>query len=262
MLGKLVKYELKSSGRLLTLMYAAILVVALIGGIMLRGSAVVGKELPLIILFLIYLILVVAMMIITLVVIVGRFFKSLLSQEGYLMHTLPVPTWNHVLCKTLTALIWIVLAVIVLFVSGAIFLFVSGAIFLFGAGAARDMFAALDLTGLRNVLSQNAVMITLFLVVMIVQLVRMVLQAYVSMAVGATANKHKIFFSFLVFVIIVIVLNIVTAVIALGSLANNMSILTFTGYETLIYQLIFDGVLTVVFFAVTTLFLRKKLNLE
>lgn len=254
MLGKLVKYELKSSGRLLTLMYAAILVVALIGGIMLRGSAVVGKELPLIILFLIYLILVVAMMIITLVVIVGRFFKSLLSQEGYLMHTLPVPTWNHVLCKTLTALIWIVLAVIVLFVSGAIFLF--------GAGAARDMFAALDLDGLRNVLSQNAVMITLFLVVMIVQLVRMVLQAYVSMAVGAAANKHKIFFSFLVFVIIVIVLNIVTAVIALGSLANNMSILTFTGYETLIYQLIFDGVLAVIFFAVTTLFLRKKLNLE
>ena len=254
MLGKLMKYELKSSGRLLMLLYAAILVVALIGGVMIRGSVVVGKELPLLILFIIYLILVTAMMIITLVVIVGRFFKSLLSQEGYLMHTLPVPTWNHVLCKTLTALIWLVLAAAVLFVSGALFLV--------GAGATRDMFAALDLESIRNVLSQNGGILILAIAVLIMQLVRIVLQAYVSMAVGATANKHKIFFSFLAFVVIVIILNIITALVAAGSMTHNFSIFAFSGYRTLIYQLIFDGVLSVVFFGGTTLFLKKKLNLE
>ena len=46
-------------------------------------------------------------MVVSLVVVIQRFYKSLLGDEGYLMFTLPVETWKLVMSKLLVAIFWI-----------------------------------------------------------------------------------------------------------------------------------------------------------
>lgn len=95
MLGKLLKYELKSTSRIMGVLYLALLVVAAVVGFVARGTiweATQGNAIAVVISGLIYTLLVMALLIITIVMVLQRFYKNLLKEEGYLMHTLPVPT--------------------------------------------------------------------------------------------------------------------------------------------------------------------------
>ncbi|MEG2407137.1 MAG: ABC-2 transporter permease, partial [Clostridiales bacterium] len=109
MLGKLLKYELKSTARTFIPLYAAILVVAIVNGF------TVGTEMFEIqgIATLILGGLMVALFVITIVVIIQRFKKNLLEDEGYLMFTLPVSPKMLVLSKYIVSLIWAILSGIV-----------------------------------------------------------------------------------------------------------------------------------------------------
>ena len=49
--------------------------------------------------------------------ILQRFYKNLLSGEGYLMHTLPVRPWQHIASKLIAAVVWTVLSFFVVCVS-------------------------------------------------------------------------------------------------------------------------------------------------
>lgn len=256
MLGKLMKYEFRSSGRLFILIYAAILAVAFIGGLVVKGDVRVEMSIPFFILCLLYICLIMALIVITIIVIVTRFYKNLLSQEGYLMHVLPVPAWNHVMSKLITAIVWIALAFAVIILSGLLFIAGSGSFEAFNEIFQTDM--------VREVLDQWGSEIVLTVAAMFICFVRIVLQFYVSMAVGASANRHKVAYSFLIFILSVIVLNIITTVTnqtdfiqvtdAQGNqLLNNMDIIN---------GMIFNGICAVVFYVLTVVFLRKRLNLE
>ena len=120
MLGKLLKYELKSTSRIMGVLYLALLVVAAVVGFVARGTiweATQGNAIAVVISGLIYTLLVMALLIITIVMVLQRFYKNLLKEEGYLMHTLPVPTWMLVASKTICSLIWILLSIAVLLAS-------------------------------------------------------------------------------------------------------------------------------------------------
>ena len=110
MLGKLLKYELKSTSRLMGVLYLAVLIVAAIVGFLARGTiwqATQGNAIAVVVSGLIYTLLIMTLMIVTVVMILQRFYKNLLKGEGYLMHTLPVPTWMLVASKTISSLIWV-----------------------------------------------------------------------------------------------------------------------------------------------------------
>ena len=120
MLGKLLKYELKSTSRLMGVLYLAVLIVAAIVGFLARGTiwqATQGNAIAVVVSGLIYTLLIMTLMIVTVVMILQRFYKNLLKGEGYLMHTLPVPTWMLVASKTISSLIWVLLSIITLIVS-------------------------------------------------------------------------------------------------------------------------------------------------
>ena len=44
---------------------------------------------------------------------ISRFYKNLIRDEGYLMHTLPVPTWQLLVSKLITVYIWTVATVLI-----------------------------------------------------------------------------------------------------------------------------------------------------
>ena len=130
MLGKLMKYELKSSARTLCPLYLGFLIIALICGIQLRVLAqrpheiffmtnVGGVERYILTFSIILLgVLCVAIMVLTAVVIIQRFNKSLIGDEGYLMFTLPVSHAQLLCSKLFAGVIWIVAGTLVMGLSG------------------------------------------------------------------------------------------------------------------------------------------------
>ena len=91
-------------------LYLAVLIVAAIVGFLARGTiwqATQGNAIAVVVSGLIYTLLIMTLMIVTVVMILQRFYKNLLKGEGYLMHTLPVPTWMLVASKTISSLIWV-----------------------------------------------------------------------------------------------------------------------------------------------------------
>lgn len=100
MLRKLLKYEFKATGRLIGVIYLAVLAAAIVTGIIGRFSdATIDNPIAFMIFVAIYAILIVALIVVTILMIIERFYKNMLTGEGYLMHTLPVPTWMHVGAK-------------------------------------------------------------------------------------------------------------------------------------------------------------------
>jgi len=115
MLGKLMKYEFRSVGRIMLPLYGAWLVISLLFGLVINKL----QELTLInvITGLLYGAVTAVALVLTLILIIQRFYKNLLGQEGYLMFTLPVTTGRHIWNKTISAAVWFVLAGIVALVS-------------------------------------------------------------------------------------------------------------------------------------------------
>ena len=279
MLGKLLKYEWKSTGRVLPLIYLAVLALSICLGFSLRNSVLfefgdggMQDSFASITFLSIYLILVVALAVVTIVVIISRFYRSMISQEGYLMHTLPVKAWQHVASKTIMALVWVAIAVVVVIIS----FFLIGGVSGFVAEMREQQIVAMVINEVKYFMG-NA-QIVLLVICTIVQGLRLILQVYLAMAVGGTATKNKVLWSFLAFIIIAIILTVVNAIVGMTSLMNDVvaldSMYTMTATEeqamavnhlmgtAFATQLIMDGALAVVFFILTNYFLKKRLNLE
>lgn len=271
MLGKLLKYELKATGRLLGLIYLAVLAVAaitgIVSGITIHREAMINNmtgevtattnSLGMAILILIYAILVIAMFVVSVVMILERFYNNLLKGEGYLMHTLPVPTWMHVASKTISAALWYVLAAVVLGLSLVIALLCTGYLpSIFREFGWAQIVAAFD---------GKKLWIVLFVICAFLQIIRVTLMFYLSMAIGGCATKHKLFYSGVAFIVILIILGVI-------GLASNMSLIFGTmalddgsGFplgNLFVRQIITDLIYSGIFFWLTQFLLKRKLNLE
>lgn len=116
MLNKLLKYEIKATARLFLPLYLALLVFALINRFLSPIKTIEPSNnfnLQILLGFLsmtIYIALIVGTFVMTLVIMIQRFYKNLLGDEGYLMFTLPVKSWKHIVSKLLIAVFWTVLS--------------------------------------------------------------------------------------------------------------------------------------------------------
>ena len=91
MLGKLLKYECKSIGRILLPIYALLLVLSVIFGFILRqNSAIPAVQTIQNLLGGFYTMAGFALIAITVGIIILQFYRNLLGNEGYLMFTTPV----------------------------------------------------------------------------------------------------------------------------------------------------------------------------
>ena len=121
MLRKLLKYEIKATGRTFLPLYAALFLFALISKIFNFANDTKGAlQVPAVISMGIYISIIVAIFVLTFVMMIQRFQKNLLSDEGYLMFTLPVESWKHILSKLITSLLWIFLSGVVTMLSAAV----------------------------------------------------------------------------------------------------------------------------------------------
>ena len=128
MLGKLMKYDLRSGIRTFALIWIGLAALAAINGLTLRIAFdgdiqselanFIITVLPMVLLVALY----VAMGIFMLVFIINRFYKGLLGDEGYLMFTLPVSVSEHIGSKLLTSMIFQIGSFAVAVLSGGLLL--------------------------------------------------------------------------------------------------------------------------------------------
>ena len=257
MFGKLMKYELKSLLKGLLPLYGAILAVALINAVMASfgiGNSIDG--LPQVTAIMLYFGLCVAVAVVTFLVIIQRFYKGLLGQEGYLMFTLPVPTWQLTLSKLLGAVITTILSGIV----GMLSILLLGSLNINWGLFFRDF---------ADIFPHWTLDATLFvielIVLMLVGVAAMILEIYVAMALGHLANKHRIAMSFVWFVVLQTVLSFLTGLSAMALSYWPFFPVFYVNLSAhgMMWMMILPCLIeAAVFYFGTTWILKNKLNLE
>ena len=111
MMGKLMKYDLKSMLKVIVPFWIAMFVTGILWSAQAkltlldinvadsRGNLIMG------ITMLLFLLLIMAVVVMNIVVIIQRFWKGLLKEEGYLMFTIPVSERSLILSKVCSGLL-------------------------------------------------------------------------------------------------------------------------------------------------------------
>lgn len=239
MLGKLLKYEFKSTARTFGILYGILLLVAILGSFTM-GSNIDEDSLSVIttILMVTYSVLVGAIIFITFYMIITRFYRNLLQEEGYLMHTLPVHEWQQILSKLIVAVVWLILSSIIVIASIVVF----SVPFLIVVNETVSIKYVFQM--FLNTFEPSYILeILKWGGIALVSCVSGILQIYMSLAIGNLANHHKKLVAVVAFFCSSIIIEFLV-----GFLPD--------------YNLIFDIVFSVIFFVVTEYILRNHLNLE
>lgn len=263
MFGKLMKYEMKSLTRGLLPLYGAILAVAVINRVLMGISLNSGMGMPVIIAMMVYFGLCVAVGVVTIMAVVQRFYKGLLCDEGYLMHTLPVRPVELVLSKLTGATVMTILSGVVGIVSVLILMSVGVNFAVDWLGGFRDLF--------RNFPSWPLAVFECLLVGLFC-VTGQIAQLYAVMALGHLSNKHRVAMSFVWYLVISTALSALLGIFV--TVANETGLDYWLTQLTsamnsslclhlrLIVAVLAYLVKTAIFCGVTNHVLTNKLNLE
>lgn len=211
MLAKLTKYEFRATGRMLSILYAALIIISVVTRIEFAiESATHGgmaMMFPTIIVMMLYVGAIVAIGVLTFILIIQRFYKNLLQNEGYLMHTLPVKMWQHIASKLLVSVVWCFVSMIVICVS---FLII-GSIGI-DLGDVVSIFTNISFRGHGDVVLNGIGFMLELVILMIAGAASAILQIYLAMAIGQLVDNHKLLCSFGAYVGINVVLQIITGI--------------------------------------------------
>jgi len=263
MLGKLMKYEFKATGRVFLPLYAALIVVSLVN----RLLALLPVYVPRAIGTILSVLLIIGIAVITLILTFQRFRKNILSNEGYLMMTLPVSTDSIILSKLFVAAIWYVVSSIVVILSILIM-----ALSDFSLSDLGSFFEGVG--SLFGYISTNPAYNTIFIIEIIIvaalSLFSGILWIYACMALSMMVNKRRGLFTFGAFVVISTALQILGAVLATIINATGiddwiwrMSLDAFgTSQIVILVLFIVEAALCAAFYFITRHMLRHRLNLQ
>ena len=190
---------------------------------------------------------------------VVRFYKNMVSDEGYLTFTLPAKVEELVLAKFLVAGLWQMITVALCIVS--LFL-----VFVPGHIERKELF-----DGISYLSDQVGTLFPIFLAMLLCSLIYQLLLYYLSIAVGQLFGTYKILasviaycaISFVVEIAMLLILLGVFAVIGFDKMNMFMNSMPAADVMTKIYFLCMGWtiILGVVEYFVTCHLLKKKLNL-
>lgn len=262
MLGKLIKYEFKATMRSFLAIYASLILTGVLIGIFMFANVEVGMSLGM----LIMVALMITLGVLTITVIIKRFSKNLLGDEGYLMMTLPVSAKKIVASKIITSVVYLILSTIVVFLVFVVIMLPSGMAtmeeFIQSMGNVWN-YMVMNLLSARDIILN----IIITLIIGIVDYISFILVIYTSLSIGQLKpfNKHRTPVAIISFFIINMIVSVISD--GLSNLLESMNILTAPQSMSMlsassIYTLVFYGVVSVVLFMITSYILEKKLNLE
>ena len=224
MLGKLIKHEFRATGRLMAPLFGALLLLAVFS----RVANQILQQVPnptrvlyivSVLLAIVYVLAGLGVMVFSTVLMIKRFHQNFLTDEGYLMFTLPVSVHSLLWSKLLTA------ALFFLFTFAAELLAL--AIVIWQGGVSTELYNNF-ISGLRELGSYytgNGIAIALEAFAMLfVSLLVTCLLFYAPMSIGYSFANHKGLLS-VVFYFVIQAVQQIFGVFTLAGLADDSSLL-------------------------------------
>lgn len=275
MLGKLLKYDFRSMLKQFALVWPAALVLGLINRFTMQhvvtsstlaGEIVSGSAM------LVYVFILIGMFILSVIFMIQRFYKGLLRDEGYLMHTLPVRPWQLITAKLLCAMTVVIISFLVAVLSGLLIFPLEWQDYL---GAFRAFWDSVR-TVSQFYLGQTILVFVEFLLFLLLNMASRFLQMYQSMAIGHLFGKNRILMSVVAFMAIDTAMGVVTSIMGVGvfstglldqvansvTVADSASAIFGVMHSALWIGIGYAAMWTVLFFLGTNYILKRKLNLE
>ncbi len=272
MLRKLLKHEFRATGRIMLPLYLILLVTSFGANLSARGLLntqyrildVLG-----VLLVMAFGIAICAVCVMSMVVMVQRFYKNLLQDEGYVMLTLPVSVHQHIWSKLIVSAVWFALTLGMVILASCIVAFDIDFIKYFFQGLG-ELFGELRHVEAYYAINGTAIALE-FVVLCFLGCCAMCLMFYAALAVGHSFANHKMAWSVAWFFIFQFAINILGSAVIIFADATGLDYFL-TNYihfgfmagihAAMIFMIICVVVYGAVFYGVTTFFLKKRLNLE
>ena len=271
MLKKLFVHEWKDSWRLVGIMNMIVVALTLIGSFFLNNETwnAMDKNEFVAVTVAVYMMFFIASiaalsMVVTFYFYI-RFYRNLYTDQGYLMHTLPVTSHHLIWSKTFVAAIWMLISTIVMMLS------IVGLVFAAIPGEGRDdfwmelknVFVMADMDG------RVYVVILLYILLMIVAQLMNIFMGYASISIGQTFKKQKVLGAIGVYIGIYMLIQTVSSY---GSIFVTMAMDPYSISSTmdemnfmiafLVILFVIMAALAAGFYFVTHYIMKNKLNLE
>ena len=271
MLAKLLKYELKSSARTLIPLYIGTLVAAAVCALqvamMIGKSSFINMAVPFDntlsgIVFLLLFAFCVASAVMTAVIIIQRFNRNLIGDEGYLMFTLPVSHKQLICSKLLAALLWMVVGTVVMGIAGLILF--CPALLEPGIDWMNELQYLWNYWFADHV-PELATYFVLYTADALLSLVATILTIYLAIMIGQTErfNRHRVAVSVVAFFVLNWIFSALLATLLniLGYANIGVAILQQSGIVIILLDILFNVLQAGVCFHGTEKMMQKKLNL-
>lgn len=261
MLGKLLKHELKATSRLLIPLYLILIGMSILNRIM-SSFQDINWMMKLISNMLItgFLFILVAAFAVTAILMVTRFYKNLIGDEGYLMFTLPVKPNQLLTSKLIISIFWLFISIVSVIVT----------LYIIFATPERMYLVYQNLNEISEELkiafrgSLQVAVLELILLCFI-SIIANILMLYLSIAIGQLFNGHRILGSFIAYIGIYMAIQILLfIIIGVCILFNWDTIYTFNTFPQIFLPLIIFimTLCSIGLYGGTSYILNRKLNLE
>lgn len=260
-----MKHEFRATGRVMGPLFGLLLIAAIAArfsvGVLLESSA---RFLNLLggLFTTAFVIAIVGVCVMSLVLMINRFRTNLLGDEGYIMFTLPASVHQQIWSKLIVSAVWFIATGLAVVAAGFILVAQQGFWLEIRRGFAEIF---------RHLTAYYAFNGTAFLfellALIFVGCCVLCLEFYAAMAIGHSFAAHKVLYSVLSFLGLQFVMQLLSGGILVG-----------TNYDILVVALPSDGVLAMhsvmltmivstavfgaIYYVITTMFLKKRLNLE
>lgn len=277
MLGRLFKYEMKATAKILIPIYIAFIAISIISRVSFELQ--VDENSPLyfitVLSLFVFALSAIAVFVITAIVIVWRFYRNTSSDEGYLLFTLPVKTDCIILSEFLCGFIWCT-AMSAVFIIGIMLMLINrnidGAIMDFGYFG--NMLSLLSADGVKAIFA--------VLINSIISALSEMMTIYCAISIASLFKKHRLILSVAFYLTLLVLINFFDVIIiqaisnsfvqesydidiynavSLADVWNNSIAPEMLSAQTIIDTVYFVLIAVIEYFVVR-LILKKHLNID
>ncbi|MCM1267348.1 MAG: hypothetical protein NC302_05540 [Bacteroidales bacterium] len=268
MLGKLMKYEWKATWKLLLSANGLTLVMTALawGMIKLMESENFYSEFSMldfiaVMVLLTYVLSMFAVYVGTVIYLIHRFYTSAYSDQGYLLHTLPVDTHQIIVAKLFVSAAWLLIDIAFMYLSVVFLVASTGDVF---RSMMRGMESTIEYLGAEKI---TAFTVLMTLIAFVFALFAKVLKVGACISLGQLSANHKLMASFGWYVLTYVAENLLQGVYMAVQLSFRRRI-----GDSVYYSTYFDNqwettliaaiLSCVVYYILTWYMMSRKLNLE
>ena len=265
MLGTLMKYEFKANGRILLPLYAAWIVAAVMLGLAIRTDAVSEPNAMMIVLSaVLYAVVAAAAVIVTAIILIQRFYKNLLGNEGYFMFTLPVSTGKHLTNKIVSGAVWICIGLLAAVMSA---IAIAGTIEGFQSVFDGFHFWVGEVKLLLSAEATAPLLIIEIIIIAVLAAAEMIANVYAAISIGHLWGNHRLLGAILAYMALATIEGILGTII--DEVVDAMPLDWFYNMEpaaqshlVLILAMAACAAMLAIYWFISWKLLDKRLNLE